>query len=106
MRRTIHDDHPCRAHPSDRIRTDSDRIRKPQTIGRRVMLNTTSQRSQLLARLHAARVHTDELFGVVKPEFLFERPIAERHRLAFYIGHLDAFDWNLLSAPLGLTGEH
>ncbi len=70
------------------------------------MLNTTSQRSYLLARLHAARAHTDELFGIVRPEFLFERPIAERHRLAFYIGHLDAFDWNLLSAPLGLTSEH
>jgi len=70
------------------------------------MLNTTSQRSDLLARLHSARAHTDELFGIVKPEFLFERPIAERHRLAFYIGHLDAFDWNLLSAPLGLASEH
>jgi len=69
------------------------------------MLNTTSQRSDLLARLHSARAHTDELFGIVKPEFLFERPIAERHRLAFYIGHLDAFDWNLLSAPLGLASE-
>jgi iron(II)-dependent oxidoreductase len=70
------------------------------------MLNTTSRRSDPLARLHSARAHTDELFGIVKPEFLFERPIAERHRLAFYIGHLDAFDWNLLSAPLGLTSEH
>jgi ergothioneine biosynthesis protein EgtB len=69
------------------------------------MLNTTSQRSHLLARLHSARAHTDELFGIVRPAFLFERPIAERHRLAFYIGHLDAFDWNLLSAPLGLTSE-
>ena len=70
------------------------------------MLNTTSRRSDLLARLHSARAHTDELFGIVKPEFLFERPIAERHRLAFYIGHLDAFDWNLLSAPLGLSSEY
>jgi ergothioneine biosynthesis protein EgtB len=69
------------------------------------MLNTTTQRSHLLARLHSARAHTDELFGIVRPAFLFERPIAERHRLAFYIGHLDAFDWNLLSAPLGLTSE-
>src|SRR5678816_4888303 len=68
------------------------------------MLNTTSQRTDLLARLHSARAHTDELFGIVKPEFLFERPIAERHRLAFYIGHLEAFDWNLLREPL-LDGE-
>jgi ergothioneine biosynthesis protein EgtB len=45
------------------------------------------------------------LFEIVKPEFLFGRPISERHRLAFYIGHLEAFDWNLLSVPLGLTSE-
>ena len=31
----------------------------------------------------------------VKPEFLYERPIAERHRIIFYMGHLEAFDWNL-----------
>lgn len=69
------------------------------------MLNTTRQRSQLLSRLHDARAQTDTLFGIVKPEFLFERPISERHRLAFYIGHLEAFDWNLLSAPLGLSSD-
>ena len=70
------------------------------------MLNPTSVRSQLLSRLHNARAETDALFLTVKPEFLFERPIAERHRLAFYIGHLEAFDWNLLSLPLGLSSEH
>lgn len=69
------------------------------------MLNTTSQRSQLLSALHAARMETDKLFGIVKPEFLFERPISERHRLAFYIGHLEAFDWNLFSAALGLASD-
>ena len=69
------------------------------------MLNTTSRRSQLLQRLHDARAETDALFGIVKPEFLFERPISERHRLAFYIGHLESFDWNLLSAPLGLSSD-
>ncbi|HKO05915.1 MAG TPA: SUMF1/EgtB/PvdO family nonheme iron enzyme, partial [Candidatus Acidoferrales bacterium] len=30
------------------------------------------------------------------PEALYERPIAERHRLVFYLGHLETFDWNLL----------
>jgi ergothioneine biosynthesis protein EgtB len=69
------------------------------------MLNTTSRRSRLLSRLHDARAETDALFGIVKPEFLFERPISERHRLAFYVGHLEAFDWNLLSAPLELSSE-
>jgi iron(II)-dependent oxidoreductase len=50
----------------------------------------------LLVRLNDARRITDALFDVVKPEFLYERPIAERHRIVFYIGHLEAFDRNLL----------
>jgi iron(II)-dependent oxidoreductase len=50
----------------------------------------------LLARLAEARRRTDDLFRVVKEEFLYERPIPERHRIIFYIGHLEAFDWNLL----------
>jgi ergothioneine biosynthesis protein EgtB len=50
----------------------------------------------LIDRLREARKNSDELFQVVRPEFLYERPIPERHRIAFYIGHLEAFDWNLL----------
>ena len=42
-----------------------------------------------------ARQVTDALFAIVKPEFLYERPIRERHRIVFYIGHLEAFDRNL-----------
>src|SRR3954469_2100354 len=52
--------------------------------------------SDLLQRLSNARARTDQLFDIVKPEFLYERPIPERHRIVFYIGHLEAFDWNLL----------
>jgi gamma-glutamyl hercynylcysteine S-oxide synthase len=51
----------------------------------------------LLERLGEAREQTDTLFGLVRPEFLYQRPIAERHRIIFYVGHLEAFDWNLLS---------
>jgi ergothioneine biosynthesis protein EgtB len=51
----------------------------------------------LLERLQDARRRTDELFAIVKPESIYERPIPERHRIIFYIGHLEAFDWNLLS---------
>ncbi len=43
-----------------------------------------------------ARRVTDALFEVLRPEAWYERPIAERHRLIFYLGHLEAFDWNLL----------
>src|SRR5438128_2519500 len=47
-------------------------------------------------RLMEARVRTDELFDLVRPDSLYERPIPERHRIIFYLGHLEAFDWNLL----------
>ncbi|HUK54561.1 MAG TPA: SUMF1/EgtB/PvdO family nonheme iron enzyme [Candidatus Binatia bacterium] len=50
----------------------------------------------LLAGLQAARAHTDGLFRAIHPGALFDRPIPERHRLVFYLGHLEAFDWNLL----------
>src|SRR4249920_4161832 len=53
-------------------------------------------RHQLLDRLFAARANTDALFSIVKPESLYDRPIPERHRIVFYVGHLEAFDWNLL----------
>ena len=52
-------------------------------------------RHPLLDRLSDARILTDQLFGLVKPEALYHRPIPERHRIIFYIGHLEAFDWNL-----------
>jgi len=47
--------------------------------------------------LTEARRHTDALFRLVWPDSLYERPIPERHRIVFYIGHLEAFDWNLLA---------
>lgn len=44
----------------------------------------------------AARRVTDGLFEHLHTSAWYERPIAERHRLIFYLGHLEAFDWNLL----------
>ena len=46
--------------------------------------------------LAEARKQTDTLFELVRPDALYDRPIPERHRLIFYLGHLEAFDWNLL----------
>jgi iron(II)-dependent oxidoreductase len=64
-------------------------------------------RHELLERLAAARTHTDHLFAQVRPDSLYERPIPERHRVVFYIGHLEAFDWNLLrDRALGLRALH
>ena len=54
----------------------------------------------LVQRLLEARRVTDALFAVVKPEHLYERPIRERHRIVFYIGHLEAFDHNLFEGRL------
>ena len=48
--------------------------------------------SKLLDEFQTARAESDRLFGILKPEFLFHRPIAERHRVIFYLGHLDGFD--------------
>jgi ergothioneine biosynthesis protein EgtB len=55
-----------------------------------------AQDKTLLSRLDHARAQTDKLFDIVRPDSLYDRPIPERHRIVFYIGHLEAFDWNLL----------
>ncbi len=45
-------------------------------------------RRSVLQELWEARAQTDRLFEIVRPEALYERPIAERHRIIFYLGHL------------------
>ncbi len=60
----------------------------------------------LLGRILEARRHSDALFDIVQPAALYDRPIPERHRIVFYIGHLEAFDWNLLHETLGLKSSH
>ena len=47
--------------------------------------------------LQQARENTDALFRLVRPDSFYERPIPERHRIIFYLGHLEAFDWNLIA---------
>lgn len=64
-------------------------------------------RQPLLARLAEARSRTDELFALVRPQALYDRPIPERHRIVFYLGHLEAFDWNLIGRHVfGLDSFH
>jgi iron(II)-dependent oxidoreductase len=63
----------------------------------------SSRANQLHARLQAARARSDELFKILRPAALYDRPVPERHRIIFYLGHLEAFDWNLLREPLGLS---
>jgi ergothioneine biosynthesis protein EgtB len=64
-------------------------------------------RHDLHSRLIGARARTDEVFQVVREEAMYDRPIAERHRIIFYLGHVEAFDWNLLSQrAFGLRPFH
>jgi formylglycine-generating enzyme required for sulfatase activity len=49
-------------------------------------------RSNALERLHSVRAESDRLFDILTPGALLDRPIPERHRVIFYIGHLDGFD--------------
>ena len=68
---------------------------------------TTAVRHQLLERVSDARRRSDALFNIVRPDSMYERPIPERHRIIFYVGHLEAFDWNLLHEnALGLKSFH
>jgi len=67
----------------------------------------TEHLSALGVELAYAREQTDHLFSIVTPRALYERPIAERHRLIFYLGHFEAFDWNLLARRgLGAPAFH
>jgi iron(II)-dependent oxidoreductase len=59
-------------------------------------------RQTLLKRLADARGQTDRLFPLVSPNAIYDRTIPERHRLIFYLGHLEAFDWNLFAGVCGL----
>jgi gamma-glutamyl hercynylcysteine S-oxide synthase len=45
----------------------------------------------LLSEIESARQQSDRLFDILRPHALYDRPIAERHRVIFYIGHLDGF---------------
>ena len=48
----------------------------------------------LRRQLAEARARSDELFGLLRPGAFYERPLPERHRIIFYLGHMEAFDWN------------
>ena len=64
-------------------------------------------RHSLQARLAEGRKRTDEVFQIVRDEAMYDRPIAERHRIIFYVGHVESFDWNLLSQrAFGLRSFH
>jgi len=63
--------------------------------------NPVSTPGGLLQRFAEARTESDRLFGIVRREALYERPIPDRHRIVFYLGHLEAFEGNLLRETAG-----
>ncbi len=70
-------------------------------------LSDVALRHELIEQLASARQRTDDLFAIVTPDSLYERPIPERHRVIFYIGHLEAFEWNLFhDRVFGLKSFH
>jgi formylglycine-generating enzyme required for sulfatase activity len=58
--------------------------------------------STLLDDLRNSRALSDEFFARLTPEGMYLRSIAERHRVIFYLGHLEAFDLNLLATKVFL----
>jgi ergothioneine biosynthesis protein EgtB len=70
------------------------------------MQNGVAVRHELLDRVADARRRSDALFSLVRDESLYERPIPERHRIIFYVGHLEAFDWNLLHEIFAAQSLH
>jgi len=65
------------------------------------MITKTPAATHLAHALAQARATTDALFDLVRPEAFHIRPVPERHRTIFYFGHLEAFDWNLVSQAGG-----
>ncbi|MDP9112151.1 MAG: SUMF1/EgtB/PvdO family nonheme iron enzyme [Acidobacteriota bacterium] len=63
--------------------------------------NPVSSSAELVQRLAEARAESDRLFDIVRRDALYERPIPDRHRIVFYLGHLEAFEGNLLRATIG-----
>jgi ergothioneine biosynthesis protein EgtB len=65
----------------------------------------TSTRADLLDRYLRNRSRSAELFALLSDEAYYSRPIALRHPIAFYEGHLPGFSFNaLVKKALGREG--
>jgi gamma-glutamyl hercynylcysteine S-oxide synthase len=51
-----------------------------------------SDLASIREQLASLRAESDRLFAILTEKALYERPIAERHRVIFYFGHFDGFD--------------
>jgi iron(II)-dependent oxidoreductase len=65
-------------------------------------LTTTDPRLGLLQ----ARRSMDAVFALVPHNAWLDRPVPQRHRLVFYAGHVEAFDWNLIKTHLDISSPY
>ena len=69
--------------------------------------NSDALKRSLKLQLDGARRQTDAIFDIIAPSTFYERPIEERHRIIFYLGHLETFDWNMIGrTSFGLKPLH
>ena len=62
-------------------------------------------RAEALDWYRRNRARTQDLFAVLTPDTLYAQPIAQRHPIVFYLGHLPGFSLNtLVKRGLGLPG--
>ncbi len=64
--------------------------------GKGFMPVSEDQTVSLQTELARARERIDELFQLLREGALYDRPAPERHRLIFYLGHVEAFEWNMI----------
>ena len=70
-----------------------------------VMSGPGVDREKLADRFVAMRARSRALFDLLAPDAYYERPIALRHPIVFYEGHLAAFNFNtLVKRALGQRG--
>lgn len=68
------------------------------------MLTAAAVVRDYTALLRKVRAQSDGLFEVIEPSSIYDRPIDARHRVIFYVGHLDGFDSiQICREALGLT---
>ena len=61
-----------------------------------ILNQNTLSSPRLRTELDSSRAETDRLFTLISDDDIYVRPLPQRHRLIFYLGHLEAFDWNQL----------
>src|ERR1700756_3682758 len=63
--------------------------------------------NKLGEEIRRARAESDRLFSILMPAAMYERPIAQRHRVIFYVGHLDGLDAiQICRGGLGVQSAH